>query len=179
MARKPLIHAPGAIYHVILRGDARQDIFSDEKDRYRFYEILQKSCERFLLRIHAFCLMTNHIHLEIQVGDIPLSRIMRNVSLRYTQWHNWRHKKSGHVFQGRYKAVMVDADAFLLGLAAYIHSILFGHAWWNDRKIIRGAVTRHILERRAFLGSKQVLSLPSSLSSPDPTGPHRAPRRWL
>ncbi|HAD05321.1 MAG TPA: transposase [Desulfuromonas sp.] len=121
MARKPRIHAPGAIYHVILRGNDRQDIFSDDKDRYRFYEILQKSCERFRHRIHAFCLMTNHLHLEIQVGDIPLSRIMQNVSLRYTQWFNWRHKKSGHVFQGRYKAVMVDADAYLLELAAYIH----------------------------------------------------------
>ena len=121
MARKPRIHTVGAIYHVILRGNARQDIFSDDKDRYRFYEILQKSCERFLSRIHAFCLMTTHVHLEIQVGDIPLSRIMQNVSLRYTQWFNWRHKKTGHVFQGRYKAVMVDADAYLLELAAYIH----------------------------------------------------------
>jgi len=121
MARKPRIHMPGAIYHVILRGNARQDIFSDDKDRYRFYEILQKSCERFHHRIHAFCLMTNHLHLEIQVGEIPLSRIMQNVSLRYTQWFNWRHKKSGHLFQGRYKAVMVDADAYLLELAAYIH----------------------------------------------------------
>ncbi len=121
MARKPRIHSSGAIYHVILRGNARQDIFTDDKDRYRFYEILQSSCERFHHRIHAFCLMTNHLHLEIQVGDVTLSRIMQNVSLRYTQWYNWRHKKTGHVFQGRYKAVMVDADAYLLELAAYVH----------------------------------------------------------
>lgn len=65
--------------------------------------------------------MTNHIHLAVQVGEIPLSRIMQNISMRYTQWYNWRHKKSGHVFQGRYKAVMVDADEFLLELAAFIH----------------------------------------------------------
>lgn len=121
MARKPRIHTPGAIYHVILRGNARQDIFSDDKDRYRFYDILQKSCERFRNRIYAFCLMTNHVHLAVQISEIPLSRIMQNVSLRYTQWFNWRHKKSGHVFQGRYKAIMVDADAYLLELAAYIH----------------------------------------------------------
>ena len=121
MARKPRIHEPGAIYHVILRGNARQDIFADDKDRYRFYEILQKSHERFRFRIHAFCLMTNHFHLAVQVSEIPLSRIMQNVSLRYTQWFNWRHKKTGHVFQGRYKAVMVDADAYLLELVAYIH----------------------------------------------------------
>jgi putative transposase len=122
MARKPRIHTPGAIYHVILRGNARQEIFSDDKDRYRFYEILQKSCERFRHRIHAFCLMTTHVHLETQVGEIALPRIMQNVSLRYTQWYNWRHNKSGHVFQGRYKAVMVDADAYLVELAAYIHN---------------------------------------------------------
>lgn len=121
MARKPRIHAPGAIYHVILRGNARQDIFSDDKDRYRLYDILEKSCERFQNRIHAFCLMTNHVHLVIQVGEIPLSRIMQNVALRYTQWFNWRHKKSGHVFQGRYKAILVDADAYLLELVAYVH----------------------------------------------------------
>jgi REP element-mobilizing transposase RayT len=121
MARKPRIHAPAATYHVILRGNARQDIFSDDKDRYHFYEILQKSYERFRFRVHAFCLMTSHIHLEIQVGEIPLSRIMQNIALRYTQWFNWRHKKTGHVFQGRYKAVMVDADEYLLELAAYIH----------------------------------------------------------
>lgn len=121
MARKPRIHAPGATYHVILRGNARQDIFRDDNDRYRFYEILQKACERYQCRVHAFCLMTNHVHLEIQVGDFPLSRIMQNVSQRYTQWSNWLHKKSGHVFQGRYKAVMVDANEYLLELAAYIH----------------------------------------------------------
>ena len=121
MPRKPRIHAAGAVYHVILRGNARQEIFSDDRDRFRFYEILHKSCERFRHRILAFCLMTNHVHLAVQVGDIPLSRIMQNVSLRYTQWFNWRHKKCGHVFQGRYKAVMVDADSYLLELVAYIH----------------------------------------------------------
>jgi REP element-mobilizing transposase RayT len=121
MPRKPRIHTPGAIYHVILRGNARQDIFSDDKDRYRFYEVIQKSSERFGHRILAFCLMTNHVHLAVRVSEIPLSRIMQNVSMRYTQWYNWRHKKSGHVFQGRYKAVMVDADEYLMELTAYIH----------------------------------------------------------
>jgi putative transposase len=150
MARKPRIHTPGAIYHVILRGNARQDIFSDDKDRYRFYDILQKSCERFRHRILAFCRMTNHVHLAVQVGEIPLSRIMQNVSLRYTQWYNWRHNKSGHVFQGRYKAVMVDADVYLLELAAYIH---------------RNPVRAHISDRpenhrwsshRAYLGKESL-----------------------
>lgn len=121
MPRKPRIHAPGAVYHVILRGNARQDVFADERDRLRFYDILGTSAERFRYRILAFCLMGNHVHLMMQVGDVPLSRIMQNVSLRYTRWFNWRHQKCGHLFQGRYKAILVDADAYLLELAAYLH----------------------------------------------------------
>lgn len=154
MARKSRIHAPGATYHVILRGNAQQDIFSDDKDRYRFYEILQKSCERYRCRVHAFCLMTNHIHLEMQVGDFSLSRIMQNISQRYTQWFNWRYKKSGHVFQGRYKAVMVDADEYLLELAAYIHlnpvrarmTDLPGAYQWSSHRAYLGKETLSWLE---------------------------------
>ena len=121
MPRKPRIHAEGAVYHVILRGNARQEIFSDDRDRFRFYDILHKSYERFRYRIVAFCLMSNHIHLAVQVGEVPLSRIIQNVAQRYTQWFNWRHQKCGHLFQGRYKAIMVDADSYLSELAAYLH----------------------------------------------------------
>ncbi|ACM19499.1 transposase, Y1_Tnp domain-containing [Geotalea daltonii FRC-32] len=121
MARKPRIHHPGAFYHVILRGNGKQDIFFDDQDRYRLYLLLQESVERFRCRIHAFCLMSNHIHLVVQVSDIPLSRIMQNVSFRYTRWINWRHDRSGHLFQGRYKAILVDEDAYLLELVRYIH----------------------------------------------------------
>jgi putative transposase len=121
MARKPRIYYPGALYHVILRGNARQDIFFSDQDRCRFLLLLQEGVERFGHRIHAFCLMTNHIHLALQVGNVPLSRILQNLSFRYTRWCNWRRNKSGHLFQGRYKAVLVDADAYLVQLAGYIH----------------------------------------------------------
>lgn len=121
MSRKPRIHYPGALYHAILRGNDRQDIFFDEKDRCRFYLFMQEGIERYCHRVLAFCLLTNHVHLAIQVGDVPLSRIMQNLTFRYTRWVNWRQKRSGHLFQGRYKAILVDADAYLLELAAYIH----------------------------------------------------------
>lgn len=121
MARKPRIHYPGAVYHVILRGNGRQDIFFDDQDRTRFYLLLQEGTERFRHRIHAFCLMRNHVHLVVQVEEIPLSRIMQNVSFRYTRWVNWRHKRSGHLFQGRYKSVLVDGDSHLLELVRYVH----------------------------------------------------------
>jgi len=121
MPRKPRIHNEGAFYHVILRGNAKQDIFSDAKDRHRFFEFVQDAMQKFGFRLHGYCLMTNHIHLAIQVGVIPLSRIMQNLSLRYTKWVNWRKDSIGHIFQGRYKSVMIEADNYLAQLVAYLH----------------------------------------------------------
>lgn len=121
MARKPRIHLPGGLYHVIFRGNVGQPVFLNDDDRYRFYLLLQEGTCRFGYRVHAFCLMTNHIHLAIQVSDIPLSRSMQNLSFRYTRWINWRQKRTGHLFQGRYKAVLVDGDSYLLELVRYIH----------------------------------------------------------
>jgi REP element-mobilizing transposase RayT len=121
MARKPRIHLPGGLYHVILRGNGGQPVFLSDADRYRFYLLLHEVTCRFGYRMHAFCLMTTHIHLALQVGDIPLSRGMQNLSFRYTRWINWREKRTGHLFQGRYKAILVDGDSYLLELARYIH----------------------------------------------------------
>jgi REP element-mobilizing transposase RayT len=121
MARKLRIHFPSAVYHVILRGNAGDPIFFSDQDRYRLYLIFQYAVERFDCRIHAFCLMRNHIHLVVQTGDIPLSRIMQNVSLRFTKWINYSQSRTGHLFQGRYKALLIDADAYLLELVRYIH----------------------------------------------------------
>ncbi|WP_243374268.1 transposase [Geotalea sp. SG265] len=121
MGRKPRLHYPGALYHVILRGNAREKVFFANVDRNRFYLFLQEGVERYRFRVHAFCLMTNHIHLALQVGDVSLSRIMQGLVGRYTRWVNWRKNRVGHLFQGRYKAVMVDADAYLAELVRYIH----------------------------------------------------------
>jgi REP element-mobilizing transposase RayT len=121
MARKPRVHYPGALYHAILRGNSGQTIFFDDNDRTRFYLLIQEGVERFGHRIHAFCLMTNHVHLAIQIADISLSRILQNLSFRYTRWVNWRQGKTGHLFQGRYKAVLIDADTYLQELTRYIH----------------------------------------------------------
>jgi len=106
---------------VMLRGNGGQDIFFSTEDRYRMFFLIQEGVERFGHRVHAFCLMGNHIHLAIQVSDIPLSRIMQNLSFRYTRWINSRHKRMGHLFQGRYKALLVDKDRYLLELVRYIH----------------------------------------------------------
>lgn len=121
MARKPRIHYPGALYHVMLRGNGGADIFFDDKDRFRFFLFLQQVIERYGCRVHAYCLMTNHAHLALQVGTIPLSRIMQNLSFRYTRWVNWRRQQTGHLFQGRYKAILIEEDEYLLQLIAYLH----------------------------------------------------------
>jgi REP element-mobilizing transposase RayT len=121
MGRKPRLHYPGALYHVILRGNAREKIFFANLDRNRFYLFLQQAVERYRFRVHAYCLMTNHIHLALQVSDIPLSRVLQSLVGRYTRWVNWRKNRVGHLFQGRYKAIMVDADTYLAELVRYIH----------------------------------------------------------
>jgi len=121
MSRKLRIHYPGAVYHVILLGNAQDNVFYDDVDRTRFCLLIQEGTERFKHRVHAFCMLDNHIHLAIQVGKRPLSRIMQNLTFRYTQWFNKRHKRVGHLFQGRYKANLVDADSYLLELVRYIH----------------------------------------------------------
>lgn len=121
MARKPRIHYTGACYHVMLRGNGGQDIFKEDADRTKLLLLLQENVERFSCRVHAFCLMSNHIHLAIQVGEIPLSRIMQNVCFRYTRNFNRKHDVTGHLFQGRFKALLLDADNYLLELVRYIH----------------------------------------------------------
>ncbi len=121
MARKPRLHVPGGLYHVMLRGNGGQDVFFDDEDRHHLYLLVQQGVERYGHRIHGFCCMTNHIHLAIQVADDPLSVIMQNLSFRYTRWINKKRTRTGHLFQGRYRAILVDAHTYLLELVRYIH----------------------------------------------------------
>jgi len=121
MARKPRIHLPGGYYHVMIRGNGGQDIFFSDKDRTRFLLLVQEGIERYRHRVHCFCLMGSHVHLLIQVGAEPLSKIIQNLSFRYTRYVNQYRQSTGHLFQGRYKAILVDADSYLLELARYIH----------------------------------------------------------
>lgn len=121
MARKPRIHYPGAVFHVILRGNAGHPVFFDHADHCRFYLLLQEVTAKFNCLIHAFCCMSNHIHIVLQVGIIPLSKIMQSLALRYTRWINRKNHQAGHVFQGRFKAILIDSDRYLLELVRYIH----------------------------------------------------------
>src|SRR5512146_1265568 len=121
MARKPRLHVPGGLYHVILRGNAREDIFFAAQDRHCLYDLLAQGVARFGYRVHAFCLMTNHLHLALQAGDQSLSAGMQNLAFRYTRYLNARLQRFGHLFQGRFKAYLVDRDRYGLALVRYIH----------------------------------------------------------
>lgn len=121
MARKPRIHYTGAVYHVMLRGNAGQPIFYDSKDYSIFEQLVTEGIKRFNHQIHGYCWMPNHIHLVVEVADVPLSKIIQNLSFRYTRWINQRKKRAGHLFQGRYKAILIDTDNYLIELIRYIH----------------------------------------------------------
>ena len=120
MTRPLRIEFPGAIYHVTSRGNARRKIFLDDEDRQAFLATLAWVVERFGWICHAYCLMGNHFHLLIETPDPNLSRGMRQLNGVYTQGFNRRHRKVGHLFQGRFKAILVERDSYLLELARYV-----------------------------------------------------------
>jgi REP element-mobilizing transposase RayT len=121
MARKKRIHYPGALYHVMLRGNARQTVFHQDAECRFFEDILAEGLAQYAIVLHAYCWMKNHVHMALQVRDEPLSKLMQTISQRYTYWFNKRYDRAGHVFQGRYKAVLVDKDVYLKELIRYIH----------------------------------------------------------
>jgi putative transposase len=121
MARKPRIHFDGALYHVMLRGNGGQEIFTSDWEREAFLALLAEGVERFGHLVCAFCLMGNHVHLAIRVAALPLSRIVQNLAFRYTRTFNRARGRTGHLFQGRYKAVLIDANSYLLELVRYVH----------------------------------------------------------
>lgn len=121
MPRKPRIEFPGAFYHVIARGNNRQTVFEDKKDFEEFLQSLAGARERFPYTLYAYVLMTNHFHLLIETQQFPLSRIMGSVLTRYSRSFNRRHKRIGHLFAARYKAILCQKDAYLLELVRYIH----------------------------------------------------------
>jgi REP element-mobilizing transposase RayT len=120
MARPLRIEYPGALYHVTSRGSGGEEVFLNEEDRMDFLTVIGEVARRMGWKCHAFCLMDNHYHLVIETENANLSKGMRQINGMYTQRFNKRHGKSGHVFQGRYKAVLVERDAYLLELCRYV-----------------------------------------------------------
>ncbi|KPK14843.1 MAG: addiction module toxin RelE [Betaproteobacteria bacterium SG8_41] len=120
MVRPLRLEFPGAVYHVTARGNARAEIFKDDADRDAFLSVLERCIARFGWLLHAYCLMDNHYHLMIETRAANLSAGMRQLNGVYTQRFNRRHRRVGHVFQGRFKAIIVDRDSYLLDLSRYV-----------------------------------------------------------
>jgi putative transposase len=121
MPRRLRLHVPGAFFHVTLRGNHRNAIFEQPGDRLTIERLVAESIALFDARVHAYCWMTNHVHLLLQTGAAPLGKIMQRIAARYARIVQARSPTTGHLFERRYFAVLVDADAYLLRLVRYIH----------------------------------------------------------
>ncbi len=121
MGRPLRIIFPGAHYHITARGNEKKDIFKSRWDRERFLSYLESSNSRYGARIHAYCLMNNHYHLLLETPEGNLPEIIRHINGAYTNYFNKKHQRVGHLLQGRYKAILIEADEYLMELTRYIH----------------------------------------------------------
>ena len=162
MARPLRIIYPGAFYHVTSRGNEKKDIFKSRRDREKFLEYLESAAERYGAVIYAYCLMSNHFHLFMQTPEGNLSQIMRHIIGAYTTYFNIKRKRAGHLFQGRYKSVLVEADEYAAELTRYIHlnPVKAGitakadeYQWSSYRAYIGAVSTPEWLEPGLILGS--------------------------
>lgn len=120
MARPLRLEFAGALYHITTRGNHQEAIYEEDTDRESFLTIMSGVCERYNWVCHAYCLMDNHYHLLIETPEANLSKGMRQLNGKYTQTFNRAHSRVGHIFQGRYKAILIDKDSYLLELSRYI-----------------------------------------------------------
>ena len=120
MSRPLRIELAGGLYHVTSRGDRRENIYENDEDRKEWLAVLEKVCDRFNWRCHAYCLMDNHYHFVVETAEGNLSKGMRQLNGVYTQYLNRKYNRAGHVFQGRYKAILVEKESYLLELSRYV-----------------------------------------------------------
>lgn len=147
MARPLRLQFAGAFYHVTSRGDHRGHIYRDDTDRAFWMQVLAEVCARFQFVVHSFCQMGNHYHLLLETEHANLSEGMRQLNGIYSQYFNRRHDMVGHVFQGRYKAILVQKESYLLELARYIvlnpvraNIVALPEDWiWSSYTLMTGA----------------------------------------
>lgn len=121
MPKKKRVWYPGATYHIMCRGNHRGDIFRDQEDYEIYLTILRSIVEEFDTCIYSYCLMTNHVHIQLQTNTVDISKIMRKLNLFYTKFFNNKYNIVGHLFQGRYKSQIIENDAYSLQTSRYIH----------------------------------------------------------
>ena len=155
MARQLRIEYEGAFYHVTSRGNQKERIFWDDKDREEFKRILKRTKERYGYLLHAYILMENHYHLLIETPYANIKQVMQNINTSYTVYINRRHSRAGHLFQGRYKAFIVEKENYLMELGRYIHlnpvsAMIVGrpgdYRWSSYREYVFGRDKRTITD---------------------------------
>jgi putative transposase len=170
MARPKRIQYEGAVYHITIRGNARSALFFDDLDRHRFLRILEESVCSFDIHLYLFCLMTNHVHMVLETPGANLSQFMHRLQTAYTVYFNRRHRRVGHLMQGRYGSRLVDREGYMLQLSRYVHlnpvfvssvkrkplperiSLLRGYRWSSYRSYIGRS------KRFGFVDYSEVLS---------------------
>ncbi len=162
MARPLRVQYPGALYHITARGNERKAIFRSDEDRETFLAILAQAVERYRLILHAYVLMDNHYHLLLETKEANLSLALRHLNGVYTSSFNRTHQRAGHLFQGRYKAILVEKESYLLELSRYIHLNPIRvkmdirperYAWSSYRDYIGSRTAPGWLTREALLGT--------------------------
>jgi REP element-mobilizing transposase RayT len=160
MARKPRIEFEGALYHVITRGNQRQRVFKDRDDYERYLKVLETYKNQYDYLLYAYVLMGNHVHLLIETKERPLSKILQGINQSYTIYFNKRYRTVGHLFQGRYKAILCEKDAYLLSLVKYIHlnpiragvvKSLEEYPWSSHRCYVRNVKSQGIVDTEQVL----------------------------
>jgi REP element-mobilizing transposase RayT len=121
VARPLRIEYPGAFYHVIHRGNAGERIFRSKRDREKFLENVSRAVERFRIKVHTYCLMSSHYHFLVETPEANLSRAIQWINVSYAAYFNRKRNRKGHLFQGRFKSILIDADEYLRHLSRYIH----------------------------------------------------------
>src|ERR1700760_3237419 len=123
MSRRSRLHVPGGVYYVVQRSNARQPIFTEEADYATFERLLSTMLVRCRVRAHAYCWETDAIHLVLQISDMPVGRFMQRLSSQYARRIHRRAGELGHLFQQRYRALLIDPDVYLLRLMRYLHGL--------------------------------------------------------
>lgn len=160
MPKKKRVWYPGAIYHVMNRGNRRSDIFKDEEDYQVFITILNEAKSRYDYIIYSYCLMTNHVHIQIETKDIDIGKIMRFINLTYTKYFNNKYNFIGHLFQGRYRAELIENNAYNLQTSRYIHLNPVkatmvekpSHYMWSSYRVYMGIVYSELVCDKKILG---------------------------
>jgi putative transposase len=161
MARKNRISIKNAFYHVTLRGNNKQDIFFDNTDRISFLSLIEEGIIHFGHKIHAFCLMTNHVHLLVETAEISLSKIIQNIAFRYAKRINKKFTRTGHLFHGRFYASHISDEKYILAVLRYIHmnpikagmvTKLYDYRWCSHRAYLK-------IDKINWLTTNKLLSL--------------------